>query len=169
MGRCSRAPRVHRGGNRPATRRFDFGRDAIGLLRGFDDDDVVGDARRRREPRPPLPAAGASSAALGTWPVFLRTVHGAAVRGRRPRVGPSRSTRRDVRTSIGAELSLDTVLGFVLPLTFTAAPPGARCRRSIAARAVFGRVGERFRTWKCSSRDCAVLEARAAVRSVPSY
>jgi hypothetical protein len=53
--------------------------------------------------------------------------------------------RPDVRTSLGAELSLDTVVGYALPITFATGAawrddPDA-ARRGIVA---FGRIGRAF-------------------------
>ena len=62
---------------------------------------------------------------VGTLPVFARVLHGAvfvdaghAWTSSVPRAGRPRS--------LGAELSLDAVLGYVLPLTFTAGARGSR-------------------------------------------
>jgi Tol biopolymer transport system component len=115
-------PRVRRqfaaGGPGPASAAFDFGRDAIGLLRGFAADDLVGSraAVGNIDLRVPLarPQRG-----IGNWPLFFRTIHAAGFFD----AGHAwnRTFRSaDVRTSIGGELSLDLVLGHYLPVTLTA-------------------------------------------------
>jgi hypothetical protein len=95
---------------------FDMGLDAIGLLRGFDSDDLV-DRRAavlNLDYRFPIarPQRG-----IGTWPFFLRNIHGAAFFD----VGQAWNDHFDrgaLRRSFGAELSFDVALGGALPLTF---------------------------------------------------
>jgi outer membrane protein assembly factor BamA len=81
---------------------------------------------------------------VGTLPFFLRTVHGALFADG----GHAWSDAfhwSSVRTSVGAELSLDSVIGYGLPLTFVA---GAAWRTDPATSrrgfATFGRVGRAF-------------------------
>jgi hypothetical protein len=52
--------------------------------------------------------------------------------------------RRDASRSFGAELSLDAVVGFVLPLTFTAGAAWRDVPGLERGVAVFGRVGRAF-------------------------
>ena len=130
-------------GSGPAAAGFGFGLDAIGLLRGFDEDDVVGTraAVINVDYRVPLWRVGRG---WGTVPVFLRTVHGAVffdagqAWSNTPRWG-------DTRTSLGVELSVDTVVGFGLPLTFTAGAAvrfdGATERSRLVG---FARIGRAF-------------------------
>jgi Tol biopolymer transport system component len=127
----------------PSIAAFDFGRDTIGLLRGFDPGDLIGTraAVANVDVRFPLfrPERG-----LGSWPVFFRAVHGAAF------VDAGHSWDEglvlgDVRTSVGGELSLDAVLGHYAPVTFTAG--AAWTRDPVADRSrfvVFGRIGRAF-------------------------
>jgi outer membrane translocation and assembly module TamA len=80
----------------------------------------------------------------GTVPVFLRTVHAAVffdagqAWSNTPRWG-------DTRTSLGVELSADTIVGFGLPLTFTAGAAvrfdGATERSRLVG---FARIGRAF-------------------------
>jgi WD40-like Beta Propeller Repeat len=105
-------------GDGPQPGGFDFGLDAIGLLRGFDEDDVAGTraATVNADYRVPLLRIDRG---VGTVPIFFRSLHGAVFVD----VGHAwMDTARwaDVRTSIGAEISADTVLGFALPVTFSA-------------------------------------------------
>ena len=96
---------------------FNFGSDAVGLLRGLGEDDLVGRsaAVANLDYRFPLMRVDRG---VGTWPVFVRALHGALFSDA-GNAWTSTFTRADVRVSLGGELSLDTVLGYVLPLTFT--------------------------------------------------
>jgi hypothetical protein len=130
-------------GNGPVTGGFGFGVDAIGLMRGFDEDAVVGThaALLNADYRFPLWRVGRG---WGTVPLFLRTLHGAVFfDGGHAWTDDVRWS--EARASIGGELSVDTVVGFALPLTFTAGAAvrfdGASDRTSVAA---FARIGRAF-------------------------
>ncbi|MBA3297973.1 MAG: PD40 domain-containing protein, partial [Acidobacteria bacterium] len=120
-----------------------FSFDTIGLLRGFDSADVVG--RRaaviNADYRFPLRWV---ERGVGTWPFFLRSLHG-AVFADRGAAWDSTLRAEDWRTSAGAELSADVVLGYWVPVTFTS---GVAWRKdpSGAVRGVtpFFRVGRAF-------------------------
>ena len=130
-------------GHGPQPGGFAFGRDAIGLLRGVDDDETEGTraAVLNVDYRAPLRRVDRG---IGTIPVFFRAIHGAAFVDA-GHAWDGRARWSDVRVSIGAELSVDTVVGFALPVTFSA---GAAWRRDTGAGergvAVFGRVGRAF-------------------------
>jgi Tol biopolymer transport system component len=127
----------------PSVPAFDFGRDTIGLMRGVAAEDVVGSraAVANADLRFPLayPQRGPDS-----WPIFLRSIHSAVFFD----AGQAwdRSVRlSEFRTSAGAELSVDIVLGHYLPLTVAAG--AAWTHDPVAARssaAIFGRVGRAF-------------------------
>jgi hypothetical protein len=130
-------------GHGPQLTALQFGRGAVGLLRGFPDDQVAGRraAVMNVDYRVPLARIGRG---IGTWPIFVRHLHGAVFLD----VGHAwTGTPRweDRRLSLGAELSADAVVGFVLPMTFTA---GAAWRHEGTAGprdvAVFGRIGRAF-------------------------
>ena len=128
-------------GNAPQLRGFSLDSDAIGLIRGIESSELAGERAfvLNLDYRVPLfrPERG-----LGTVPVFLRTVH-AAVFADVGHAWDGEFHGADVSHSIGAELSLDTVLGFALPLTFT----GGAAWRALPDRSgavVFGRVGRAF-------------------------
>ena len=130
-------------GSGPQMDGFDIGTEAIGLLRGFDAADVVGQhaAVVNVDVRVPL---GYVQRGLGTLPVFLRSIHGAVFAD----IGNAWNDafhRADVRRSFGAEISADSVLGYAVPVTFTS---GVAWRDDpVTARggwAVFGRVGRAF-------------------------
>jgi hypothetical protein len=81
---------------------------------------------------------------VGTLPGFVRSVHGAVFAD----VGHAWDQAfrmRDARVSLGVELSVDTVLGYSLPVTFTS---GAAWRHDGAtdrnSGVVFGRIGRAF-------------------------
>jgi len=127
----------------PATQVFDFGRDTIGLLRGFNSEDVVGfhAAVVNLDVRVPLLRV---QRGIRTWPVFLRSVHAAGFVD----AGDAWSARfnsSDVRTSVGGELSCDTTLVHYFPFTFAGGV--AWTRDPVAATRgaqLFGRVGYAF-------------------------
>jgi hypothetical protein len=128
-------------GNGPQGRGFSFASDAIGLMRGVDESDVFGDhaAIVNIDYRLPLLRI---ERGFGTLPVFARTLHGALFLDAGH--GWTDSFRRaDIARSVGAELSLDAVLGYALPLTFT----GGVAWRALPDRSgvvVFSRVGRAF-------------------------
>ena len=82
--------------------------------------------------------------ALGTLPVFFRALHAAAFLdvGHAWIDAPRWSDRR---TSIGAEIALDSVVGYVLPLTVAAGVAWRHDgREGVRDAAVFARVGRAF-------------------------
>ena len=127
----------------PAVTGFDFGRGTVGLLRGFAEDDVVGTraAVVNADLRFPLvrPERG-----HGTLPVFVRALHGAVFID----VGNAwdRSFRAaDVRTSTGAEVAADLVLGHSLAITVAAGWAWTRDPvRGANGTAAFARIGHAF-------------------------
>jgi hypothetical protein len=130
-------------GSGPQSDDFDVGTDAIGLLRGFDSADVVGQHAvvANVDFRFPL---GYVQRGVGTLPVFVRSIH-AAIFADAANAWNGAFHRSDVRRSFGGELSADTILGYAVPVTFTSGiawwddPPTAR-----RGWAVFGRVGRAF-------------------------
>jgi outer membrane protein assembly factor BamA len=130
------------GGAGPQPGGFDFDTGAIGLLRGFDESDVFGDHAAVLNVDYRVPLAWVQRG-VGTLPFFLRSIHGAIFAD----VGHAwDDTFRaaDLRRSLGAELSFDTVLGSTLGLTITT---GAAWRHDGAGGrgvAAFGRIGRAF-------------------------
>ena len=130
-------------GSGPQFGGFDIGLDAIGLLRGFDSDDLIDRhaAVVNLDYRFPIarPQRG-----VGTWPFFLRTVHGAAFVDF-GNAWDDEFDRSAVRRSFGAELSFDVVLGGAVPMTVAA---GAAWRddpsRIREGGSVFVRLGRAF-------------------------
>jgi hypothetical protein len=122
---------------------FDFGRDTIALLRGFDPEDVVGTraASVNLDLRVPLarPQRGP-----GSWPIFLHSIHAAAFVD----VGHAWDDAfrlADVKSSLGGELSADLVVLHFVPLTVTGGAAWTRDGATDRRRgAVFARVGYAF-------------------------
>lgn len=130
-------------GSDAASSSFDFGRQAVGLLRGFESDSVVGDhvAVANLDYRFPLSYVQRGS---GTLPLFFRAIHSAVFVDAANAWNDS-FRWSEVRISTGAEVSIDTVVGFGLPLSFTT---GIAWRRDPVSShdgiAVFGRIGRAF-------------------------
>ena len=122
---------------------FRFGSDAIGLIRGLDEDRLFGfrAAVVNVDYRVPLahPERG-----IGTLPFLLRSIHTAAFFDA-GRVWPQPTANDGVSYSLGAELSADTVFGYFAPLTFSG---GVAWRGGPVSRdrgfAAFVRVGRAF-------------------------
>jgi hypothetical protein len=130
-------------GSDPQPGGFRFGTDAVGLLRGLDPDRLFGFRAAVINVDYRIPLAHVERG-LGTLPFFLRNVHAAIFVD----AGQAWSTKfavDDIRSSMGAELSIDTILGYFLPLTFSG---GAAWRRGPDERdrgfAAFARVGRAF-------------------------
>ena len=122
---------------------FRFGSDAIGLIRGLDADRVFGPhaAVVNLDYRVPLAHI---ERGLGTAPVLLRAIHAAAFVDA-GHAWSDRFARADIRYATGAELSIDAIVGYFLPVTFTAG--GAwRGGPDAADRgfAAFARIGRAF-------------------------
>lgn len=122
---------------------LDFGVDAIALVRGFDAADLNGRTAvvGNLDYRVPLVWI---ERGRGTWPVFLRSLHGAVFTDVGTAWDDAR-TRNDLRASFGAELSGDLVVGYALPVTISG---GAAMRHDPTRRShgltVFARVGRAF-------------------------
>ena len=103
-------------GSDPRPGGFVVDADAIGLLRGFEDDERGWHAMvANLDYRVPLLRI---ERGVGSLPAFVRSLHGAIFVD----AGHAWSERwrsRDARVSLGVELSVDTVLGYVLPVTLT--------------------------------------------------
>ena len=130
-------------GHGPQPAGFGFGSDAIGLLRGFDEGDISGTRALVLNTDYRVPLARVDRGA-GTIPVFVRSLHASMFVD----AGTAWSDRvrwSDLRVSIGAELSVDTVIGFVLPVTATVGGAwrrdGAEGERGLVG---FARIGRAF-------------------------
>jgi WD40-like Beta Propeller Repeat len=99
----------------PSNPSFDFGRDTIGLLRGFDPEDVVGPhaAVLNADLRVPLLRVQRGP---GLWPVFMRSLHAAAFVDL-GHAWDATFRAADVRRGVGGELATDIVLIHYVPLT----------------------------------------------------
>lgn len=130
-------------GSGPQGSGIEFGSDAIGLLRGFDESSSLGlhAAVANVDYRVPVLVVERGA---GTWPFFVRTLH-AAVFVDAGHAWERQFDAGDIKTSVGLELSLDTVVGFALPVTFSG---GGAWRHDPTGRergfAIFGRIGRAF-------------------------
>jgi hypothetical protein len=106
------------GGPGPNASTIDFSRDALSLLRGFGANTFAGThvAVLNADYRVPLarPQRG-----VGTWPLFLKTVHAAAFADA-GHAWTQTFRRSDIKMAIGGELSTDLVAGYFFPFTATA-------------------------------------------------
>jgi hypothetical protein len=127
----------------PSNPSFDFGRDTIGLLRGFDPEDVVGPHAAVLNADVRVPIARVQRGP-GLWPIFVRSIHAAAFIDL-GHAWAATFRAADVRRSIGGELSTDIVLIHYVPLTI--AGGAAWTHDPVAGRdraAGFARVGYAF-------------------------
>jgi hypothetical protein len=118
--------------------------DAISLLRGFATNTFAGPRVGLLNVDYRWPVARPQRG-LGTWPILLHTVH-AAVFADTGHAWAGRFRGDDVKTSAGAELSANLVLGYSLPLTTTLGMAWAHDGRGVVAdrTAVYGRIGYAF-------------------------
>ncbi len=131
------------GGTSSAGSLVNFGSDALGMVRGFQTEVASGSriASASVEWRQPL---WSFQRGFGTWPVFIRTVH-AAVFADAGHAWTGEFSADRLMASFGVEGSLDTVVGFRLPLTLTAGL--ARTYDRAAGRSdtgVYARIGPSF-------------------------
>jgi hypothetical protein len=126
-------------GTDPQMLTFDFGSDAVGLVRGLDSSDLLGTraAVVNLDYRLPLKQI---ERGVGTLPIFARVLH-AAVFVDAGHAWTSSFTAADPTVSFGAQLSLDAVVGYVLPLTFTTGVSWVSQGHGVAA---FGTIGRFF-------------------------
>jgi hypothetical protein len=105
------------GGSARDTGLIDFTTAPTTLMRGFPTDTFAGShaALVNVEYRVPLSRL---QRGFGTWPVFFKAIH-AAVFTDLGQVWTAGFRASDGKTSLGAELSVDAVLGFQLPVTAT--------------------------------------------------
>jgi len=97
---------------------LDFDAHALSLLRGFDDPTFAGSrvAVANVDYRFPLLRIERGH---GTWPFFIHTIH-AALFGDAGQTWSTHVTAHDLKTSFGAEISANLVIGYVGALTTTA-------------------------------------------------
>jgi hypothetical protein len=129
-------------GSGPQANGFEFGTDAIGLLRGVDEGRVAGSHAvvANVDVRAPL---WRIERGVGTVPVFARTLHG-SIFADVAHAWTDRFRRADISRSFGAELSIDMVIGYVLPLTFTSGAAWRDVPGGERGVVFFGRVGRAF-------------------------
>lgn len=106
------------GGGMPNAEPLHFGRGAFSLLRGFPLDRFAGRRVAVANADYRLPLAWVERG-RGTWPFFLRAVHGAVFAD----AGHAWNTSgriADVKVAAGGEIAADVVLGYTWPLTIAA-------------------------------------------------
>ncbi len=121
---------------------IDFGSGAMGLMRGGSTRRLAGDriVVGNAEFRVPLAIV---ERGLGTWPLLVRTVHGALF-GDVVRIGRTGGISAFWARAVGAEVSTDVVAGYGLPLTATVGVAwGHDGTRATGAR-VYARLGRAF-------------------------
>jgi len=131
------------GGASSAGGLVNYGSDALAMVRGFEDEVAAGSriASASLEWRQPLPRV---QRGVGTWPIFVRTAHVAVFADAGSAWTGDFSSDR-VMASFGLEASIDTVVGFRLPLTFTAGVARTYDRGSRrAAGGFYARIGPSF-------------------------
>ena len=106
------------GGGDSNARVLDFGSEAMSLFRGFPSGSFAGTrvALANADYRLPLLRV---ERGRGTWPIFLHTIHGSVFTDL-AHVWTTSFSNRNLKSSVGAELSADIVFGFFLPVTATA-------------------------------------------------
>jgi hypothetical protein len=130
-------------GSGPAYAAFDFGRDTIGLLRGFAPEDVVGTRAATASLDVRFPIARPQRGPV-SWPILLHSLHGSAF------VDAAHAWDRtfraaDIKSSIGGELSADLVVIHSLPLTIASGAAWTRDPAAPRSRAAFFvRIGRAF-------------------------
>lgn len=141
-GETSVARIFYLGGPEPAGSLIDFGSGAFSMLRGYQTQAFAGShiGVANIEYRFPL---WRIERGRGTWPLFLRTVHG-AVFADAGQVWDRRFTWAGAKLSVGAELSLDAVVGFGLPLSVSAGVARPRQPTGTSDIAAYVRVGRAF-------------------------
>ena len=122
---------------------LDFGREALSLMRGFPANSFAGSrvALVNADYRWPLarPQRG-----IRTWPIFLHTVH-AAVFADVGEIWTTRFRARDVKTSLGGEVSFNLTTGYSFPLTATVGAGWGRDGGDRSTRATaYVRLGRAF-------------------------
>jgi hypothetical protein len=132
------------GGVDPNISTIDFGRNGISLLRGFASDTFAGSHVGLMNADYRWPVARPQRG-HGTWPLFLHTVH-AAVFADVGHAWTSTFHARDLKTSVGGELSVDVIAGYSFPFTAVVGAAWGRdgSRAVEPGGAAYVRVGRAF-------------------------
>lgn len=131
------------GGSGPEASFFEFGRDVLSLMRGFSENSFLGHrlALVNLDYRVPLLRI---QRGYGTLPVFVRALHG-SIFADAGHAWNERFSARDLKTSVGAELSLDITAAYALPLTLvTGAAWGRDGNTGIRQVTGYVRLGRAF-------------------------
>jgi hypothetical protein len=130
------------GGSGPQPTGFSVDVDAIGLLRGFEASDSVGERAAVVNLDYRVPLAWVQRG-IGTWPVFLRSVHAAAFVDA-GHAWDQTFDRSEVRHSVGGELSFDTVFGSSFLTTIATGAAWRRAGDGSRDVVAFARIGRAF-------------------------
>jgi hypothetical protein len=130
------------GGSGPQPTGFSVDVDAIGLLRGFEASDSVGERAAVVNLDYRVPLAWVQRG-IGTWPVFLRSVHAAAFVDA-GHAWDQTFDRSQVRQSVGGELSFDAVLGSSFRMTIATGAAWRRDGDGSRDVVAFARIGRAF-------------------------
>jgi hypothetical protein len=122
---------------------LDFGREAFSLMRGFPADSFAGSHVALLDADYRFPIARPQRG-VGTWPIFLHTIHGAIVSD----IGTAwtqAARARDLKTSLGGELAFDIVTGYSFPATVAFGAAWGHDRTDASNRATaYVRIGRAF-------------------------
>jgi hypothetical protein len=130
------------GGPEPVHGLIDFGSRAFSLLRGFPDQVYAAGHVGAANVELRFPVRRIERG-LRTWPFFLKTVHAAAFLDT-GQVWDHRFSWSGTKASAGAEVSLDTVLGFGLPMTLSVGVAHPLGREQARGTTTYVRVGRAF-------------------------
>jgi hypothetical protein len=130
------------GGSGPQVAGFAVDVDAIGLLRGFEESDQIGERAAVVNLDYRFPLAWVQRG-IGTWPIFLRSIHG-AVFADAGHAWDRRFDRSAVRRSVGGELSFDAAFGSSFGMTIATGLAWRRDRDGARDVVAFARIGRAF-------------------------
>jgi hypothetical protein len=131
------------GGAAPAVDVLDFGRNAIGLMRGFPAQSFAGTHALLVNTDYRFPIARPQRG-HGTWPLFLHTIH-ASVFADAGEPWTNHFRGGNLKTSAGGEFSLNVIAGYSFPFTATIGAAWGHDRADRSNRATaYLRVGRAF-------------------------
>ena len=132
------------GGAGPNAALVDFGSDALSLLRGFTDNGFTGTHVAVINADYRFPIAWVERG-HGTWPVFLRCLHGTVFFDAGQTWTP-RFALQNTKTALGGELAADVLAGYSLPLTLAVGAAWTQDHSVPGSRgaALYARLGRAF-------------------------
>jgi len=138
----ARVARIFYLGGAQAGGLVDFGSEALSLLRGFEDNAFAATHLGAVNVDYRFPVWRIERG-KGNWPLFLRTLHG-AVFADLGQVWDHSFSWAGYKASVGAEISLDTIVGFGAPITISAGLARAFRGGRAAGASGYLRVGRAF-------------------------